>query len=87
MLDQSYVKERLRAYICRHLLNNPSYNLTDEQSLINGGVLDSFAITDIVVFVDETFGVYIPNEELDVDKMDNLNSMVTQILLWDHNRV
>lgn len=82
MLEKNEVKERLRNYICRELLKKTDYDLGDEQSLINGGVLDSFAITDIAVFVDENFGVYIPNEELDAEKMDTLNGMVSQILYW-----
>lgn len=82
MLDRDQLKESLRIYICQELLKKADYELGDEQSLINGGLLDSFAITDIAVFVDENFGVYIPNEELDAEKMDTLNGIVTQILHW-----
>lgn len=82
MLDKNKLKEKLRNYICQELLKKADYDLGDEQSLINGGLLDSFAITDIAVFVDENFGVYIPNEELDAEKMDTLNGMVSQILYW-----
>ena len=82
MSEPNEIKEKLRNYICHELLKKTDYDLGDEQSLINGGILDSFAITDIAVFVDEHLGVYIPNEELDAEKMDTLNGMVAQILLW-----
>ncbi|MCI0393978.1 MAG: acyl carrier protein [Chloroflexi bacterium] len=84
-LDQSYIKDELRKYIRRELLRNTNYPLQDHDSLINGGFLDSFAVVDLIVFIEEKFGVYIPNEVIDADKMDSLEQMAIFVLEWENH--
>lgn len=83
MPDEKTLRQQLRHYICDHLLNQPDYPLRDEESLLNGGLLDSFALADIVVFIEEQFGVYIPNEATDADTMDSVDLIVAQVHKWN----
>lgn len=80
MLEQTEIRNKLREYICQQLINNPSYPLGDAQSLVLSGLLDSFSITDIAVFIEEEFGIYIPNEEIDVDRFDTLDQIVNEVI-------
>ncbi|NDJ34096.1 MAG: acyl carrier protein [Chloroflexi bacterium] len=65
-MDRSEVAEKLKTYIKTELLNNPDYALGDDEPLISGGLLNSFALAQIGVFVEEEFDVYIPDDELSV---------------------
>jgi acyl carrier protein len=79
-LDEKMVRETLRAYITRELIRDPDYPLADDEGIITGGLMDSFALADFAVFVEREFGVYIPDPDLTVEKMDTLNQMVARVL-------
>lgn len=83
MPDETTLRQQLRHYICDQLLNQTDYPLRDDESLLNDGLLDSFALADIVVFVEEQFGVYIPNDATDANTMDSINLIVEQIHKWN----
>jgi acyl carrier protein len=74
------VRDRLRAFVCRELLRNPDFALADDEPLITGGLIDSFALAEVGVFVESAFGVYIPDTDLVVESMDTLNQMVSRVV-------
>lgn len=74
------VKERMRTFIRNELLGRADYPLADEEPLITGGLIDSFSLAQIGVFIEEAFGVYIPDTDLTVASMDTLNQMVARIV-------
>jgi acyl carrier protein len=80
-LNGSEIKERLRAYICNEILKNKDYSLKDDESLITGGLIDSFSLVHVAVFIEREIGVKIPDTDLTVETMDTINLMTAQILL------
>jgi acyl carrier protein len=80
MLDPAELKNQLRTFICRELIRNPNYPLRDDEPLVTGGLIDSFAIAQIGVFVERAFKVYVPDTELTVDNMDSVEKMAACIL-------
>ncbi|MCP5191384.1 MAG: hypothetical protein H6988_13490 [Pseudomonadales bacterium] len=42
--------------------------------------MDSFALAEFGVYVEQTFNVYIPDADLTVAKMDTLNQMVARVM-------
>ncbi len=79
-LDANLVREKIRAYITRELIRDPDYDLDDDEGVITEGLMDSFALADFAVFVEQEFGVYIPDPDLTVDKMDTLSQMVARVM-------
>ena len=80
MMDESTIRETLRHYIVTDLVRDPSYPLTDDESIITGGLMDSFALAELGVFVENEFVVYIPDPELTVQKMNTLDQIVARVL-------
>jgi acyl carrier protein len=78
-MDENQIKHRLRDFICSELLHNPTYPLADDEQLISGGLIDSFSLAQIGVFVDIEFGVFIPDPELTVARMNTLNDIVFRV--------
>lgn len=74
------MKTELRAFICDELLGRADYPLADDEPMISGGLIDSFSLAQIGVFIEDAFGIYLPDTDLTVDKMDTLNQMVARIL-------
>jgi len=81
-LDTVEIKTKLRIFICTELLRDPDYNLADNEALITSGLIDSFSIAQIGVFVETTYGVYLPDNELTVEKVDNLDLITDCIQMY-----
>ena len=71
--------DRLRSFICTELLRDPAYPLGDDEGLISGGLIDSFSIAYVAVFIENAFGVYIPDVDLTVENMDTLRQIAETI--------
>ena len=76
---KSEITNRLRTFICTELMQHPSYPLGDDEALITGGLIDSFSVAHIGVFIEVTWGVYIPDPELTVQAMDTLNLIAARV--------
>ena len=87
MLDEKTVREKLRTFITRDLIRDPGYDLTDTEGIVTGGLMDSFSLAEFAVYVEKEFGVYIPDSDLTVDKMDTLNQMVARVLKVTRDKV
>ncbi len=79
-MDEKNIRESLRDFITQELMQNSGYPLQDDETIITGGLVDSFSLAELAVFIEKTFGVYIPNPELTVERMDTLNQIVARVL-------
>jgi acyl carrier protein len=79
------VREKLRSYIARELIRDAAYPLSDGEGIISGGLMDSFALAELAVFVESEFGVYVPDPDLTVDKMDTLDQIVARVMRGAEN--
>jgi len=74
------VKNAIRQFIISTYLPGESpENLKDDTPLRTSGILDSMSTLGLVNFVEESFGVKIPDEEIDAKellKLDNLAAYV-----------
>jgi acyl carrier protein len=80
IVDEKTVREKLRTFITRELIRDADYDLTDAEGIITGGLMDSFALAEFAVYVESQFGVYIPDSDLTVAKMDTLTQMVARVI-------
>lgn len=64
-VDEGKVRAEVRAFLLENLLlaRDPA-ELTDEASLVDLGVIDSTAVLEIVVFLEERFGFKVREPEL-----------------------
>lgn len=70
-------KQKIKNFIMEQFLPGEDANeLTDDTPLISGGILDSIATLQLVMYVEETFGVSFEPHEVDKENLDTLNLMV-----------
>jgi acyl carrier protein len=79
-MNENEIRKKLRTFITRELIRDEDYDLADDEGIITGGLMDSFALAEFGVFVEDEFDVYIPDAELTVAKMDTLDQMVARIM-------
>jgi acyl carrier protein len=79
-MNRTEIRDKLKEFICGELLGNAAYQIEDQEPLITGGLIDSFSLAQIGVFVEDAFDVYIPDTDLTVANMDSLDQMVTRIM-------
>ncbi len=82
-MDREQVKDKMRAFICTELLDRPEYTLSDDEPLITGGLVDSFSLALVGVFIEQAFDVYIPDTDLTVANLDTLNQITARIMADD----
>ena len=70
-------KQRIKNFIMEQFLPGEDPNeLTDDTPLISGGILDSIATLQLVMYIEETFRVSFEPHEVDKENLDSLNLMV-----------
>ncbi len=79
-MDEKTVREKLSAYITRELIRDETYDLENDEGVITGGLMDSFALAELAVYCEDEFKVYIPDPDLTVEKMDTLDLMVARVM-------
>jgi acyl carrier protein len=79
-MNQATVRETLRTFVTAELMDNPSYPLRDDEPLVTGGLIDSMAFVQIALFIEETFGVFIPDDDLTIETVDTLDALVERIM-------
>jgi len=71
---------QLSAYITTKILKNPWRVLSPDEPLLSGGIIDSFSLVDLAIFIEDTFGVHLDDMELNADAFDSLNQLAGLIL-------
>ena len=79
-MTEQNVRDQLHTFIVGELMRDPNYELSDSEGIISSGLIDSFALAQIGVFVEQAFNVYIPDPDLTVAKMDTLSQMVMRVM-------
>ena len=69
---QTDIEAILAQFIAAEILKQPSRAISPTEALISSGLIDSFHLVDLALFVEDTFGVRIDDTELNVDTFDTL---------------
>ena len=75
----SDITSKISRYIAAELLKSPDRQIQSDEPLISGGLVDSFSLVDLALFIEETFGVRIDDTELNVDTFDTLQQLAALV--------
>jgi len=73
------IETALSEYIRTQVLKRPRYELGDNDPLISSGLIDSFHLVDLSLFVEEAYGVRIDDTELNAETFDTLSELADLI--------
>ena len=77
MTDQ--IISKLESFIATQILKQPNRRILPQEALISSGLIDSFNLMDLALFVEDTFGVRIEDTELNANTFDNLTQLAALI--------
>lgn len=66
---------QLSIFIASKILKQPNRQINPDEKLISSGLIDSFNLMDLALFVEDTFGVRIEDTELNADTFDTLTQL------------
>ena len=65
----------LGQFLASRILKQPERELDADEPLISSGLIDSFSLVDVALFVEETYGVRIEDTELNSQTLDTLRQL------------
>ena len=71
--------QTLAQYIAADILKQPNRALAANTKLISSGLVDSFSLVDLAMFVEERFGVKIDDTELNAQTFDTLAELTALV--------
>lgn len=70
---------KIEIFLTQNILQQPQRHLAPDEPLLSNGLIDSFSLMDVALFVEDTFGVRIDDTELNAETFDTLNELADLI--------
>lgn len=71
------IKEQVRRFILtNYMFTDDESQLPDGESLMQSGVMDSTGILELIMFIEETFGIKVADEEMVPANLDSVDNVV-----------
>ena len=69
----------IERFVATQILKQPNRKIAADEALISSGLIDSFSLMDLALYVEDTFGIRIEDTELNAHTFDTLNQLATLI--------
>ena len=76
---QMTINNELTRYIAGEILKDSTRVVMNDEPLISSGLIDSFSLVDLALYVEDTFGVRIEDTELTSVVFDTVEQLVELI--------
>lgn len=73
------IMQVLSTYISTQILKQPARIILPDEHLLSNGLVDSFHLVDLSIFIEKTFNVLIDDTELNRDTFDSLAQLAAII--------
>jgi acyl carrier protein len=70
------ISATLRDFICQNFLFGQPFTLSDEDSLLEHGLIDSTGIMELVAFLEQRYAIAIADDELVPENLDSIDNLV-----------
>ncbi len=74
------IRQALRTYILENcLFTDDGAKLNDADSFLETGILDSTGILEIILFVEDSFGIEVHDNEMEPVNLDSIDRLVVYV--------
>jgi acyl carrier protein len=73
------IRNGLRSFLTKDIMKDPSYPLQDDEALISSGLIDSFSLVDVALWVENTYGVKLQDNQLNASTFDSVAQLADLI--------
>ena len=78
-MNADEMKVKLAEYLAKDILKQPSRIIQPREALLSSGLIDSFHLVDLALYVEDNFGVHIDDSELNASTFDSLDGLTALI--------
>jgi acyl carrier protein len=68
-------REQVRAFILSNFYVTEAEGLSDTDSLLDLGIVDSTGVLEVIAFLEETFGIHVEDSELVPANLDSIERL------------
>ncbi|MCJ8520462.1 acyl carrier protein [Pseudorhizobium tarimense] len=68
-------RQSIREFVAENFLFRADADISDNQSLLESGVIDSTGVLELIAFLEATYGISIADEEIVPDNLDSIDNM------------
>jgi acyl carrier protein len=69
------IASRIRNFLVDSFLLGDDDGFGDDDSLLDGGIVDSTGVMEVVTFLEESFGITVDDDELVADNLDSVTAL------------
>jgi acyl carrier protein len=74
------IEEQIRQYVADNFLfSDDGYQLSDDVSFLEEGIVDSTGVLELVMFVEDTFNITVQDEEIVPENFDSVSRLAAYI--------
>ena len=74
------VEQKIRDYILdNYLFTDDQSALSNEDSFLDKGIIDSTGIMEVIFFLEEDFGIQVEDDEMIPENLDSVKNLVAYI--------
>jgi methoxymalonate biosynthesis acyl carrier protein len=72
-------KTTLIEFVKNEVMRNKNARLSESEDLLSAGILDSLAILQLVAFIEEQFGIKVPDEDVVFENFQSINTLTSYL--------
>ena len=73
------IEYTVREFIAENFLFRADAKITDDQSLLDTGVMDSTGVLELIAFLEQTYGITVADEEIVPENLDSVSNMTSYL--------
>lgn len=71
------IKQQIRSYIVENFFfGDDRVKFNDNDSFLEKGILDSTSILELILFLEETYGIKVEDDELIPENLDSIDNII-----------
>jgi acyl carrier protein len=78
-MTQDEMKSLILDYVIKQYLDEEDVEINNDTPLISGGLVDSFSMITLLVFLEKKFGIKIPPAKATPEAFDSVNKIVVLV--------
>jgi acyl carrier protein len=76
-MNQEHIRGEVRDFIRKNFIFSDKKKLSDDESLLGSGVVDSTGVLELIAFLETRFEVKFEDNELVADNFDSINKVIS----------
>ncbi|CDZ62264.1 acyl carrier protein [Neorhizobium galegae] len=69
----------VREFIAENFLFRADAEVSNNQSLLESGVIDSTGVLELIAFLEQTYGITVADEEIIPENLDSIDNMTSYL--------